>query len=262
MATGAAHTPSIPVRLEDLGLPPGFASVAEIDLQPVIGVTIRALAVPPTDKRDGLAEYYDVDGNYAGATFATLGRNDPFDITADDLHAVSMLSVTVEPFATRRLLEPGEPRERVIAALQRVPIALKLRDASGEHLKACWEFHDAVKAAIGQRTNSNPWVTAAKITARKRPHLIPVRDNVVGKGLGNGAVKSTSVYWQIMRGLLRTPEVAEAIAAARERLSTDAHATGRTIVVDDSDLRLLDAALWTYLRRGSPSRAATAEDQN
>lgn len=263
MATDAAHTPSNPVRLEDLGLPAGFAPVAEIDLQPAIDMAQDALGLSPDATRDSLAAYYDVESNYAGAAFATLGRNDPFDITADDLHAVSMLSVTVEPFATRRLLEPGEPRERVIAALQRVPIDLRLRDASGEHLEACWEFHAAVKAAIGRKTDSNPWVTAAKITARKRPHLIPVRDNVVGKGLGNGAVESASIYWQIMRGLLRTPEVAEAIAAARVRLATDAHATGRTIVVDVSDLRLLDAALWMHLIRQSTSAdPAPAEDQN
>lgn len=263
MATDAAPESSSPVLLESLGLPESFASVDGIDLRPAINLALAALAAPSSPASDRLAAYYEVDRDYAGATFATLGSNDPFDITAEDLHAVSMLSVTVGPRATRRLLEPGEPRQRVIAALQRVPIDLKLRDASGEHLEACWEFHAAVKAAIGRNAESNPWVTASKLTARKRPHLIPVRDNIVGKGLGNGAVESASIYWQIMRGLLQHHEVVEAMDDSRSRLAPIAADAGHTVVVDDSDVRLLDVALWTHLARQSTSPdPATAEDQN
>jgi len=48
--------------------------------------------------------------------------NDPNDLTATDLHAVSLLSVTIGPRATRRLLEDGPERTEVLTALRRVPV--------------------------------------------------------------------------------------------------------------------------------------------
>lgn len=200
-------------------------------------------------KNARLDRYYDVTMEYAGATFATLGENPPDDIVASDLHAVTMLSVSVGPRATRRLLEPGPYREAVRDALADTLLGAGtvLAEATPPTFEAMWELHGAVKAALSDPDSgsSNPWVTASKLTARKRPDLIPVRDNVVGKALGARARRSASVYWCLFHALLNDGAVVQATLNARDALSD----VKPEVVVDASDVRLLDAALWMYCAR-------------
>jgi len=188
-----------------------------------------------------LADYYDVGGNYAGSTFSHLGTNDHDSFNGDDVLAVTTLSVRVDPIGVRHLLDEGSPREGVLTALRAVPSDVTLAEADDSLFEEMWKFHLAVKSVISPRhvKNPNPWVTASKLTARKRPALIPVRDNIVGKALGRRALKSARSYWCIMRALLRDDDVAQALIAARQRMGQKLGSP-----VEDTDLRVLDAALW------------------
>ncbi len=243
---------------ENLDLPADWARGDDIDMTGALSLALEALDVPSSG-RHGL--YYTLSGNYAGASFATLGRNDPFDVAADDLHAVTMLSVTIGPHGTRQLLDEGEARARVLEALRAVPHDVSLASSSGADLLAAWKLHEEVLAAIRVGTaGKGPWVTASKLCARKRPYLIPVRDNVVGAGLGAAALARSSVYWQVIRALLKEASVIAAMREARTRMQADADRNHAPIKVDDSDLRFLDAALWMHLARGTS--AGPPSDEN
>lgn len=224
----------------DLTAPEGWKPITETDVKAAKTVVRHAFETAP------LECYYDVDGGFGGATFVGLGPNDPFDITASDLHAVYMLSVTIEPAATRRLLDDTEERQSLLDALRAVPPHLTLAEASNEELVTAWSLHEAAKVALAEprAKNSNPWVTAAKLTARKRPLLIPVRDNLVSRAIGAETVKYGGMYWQIMRQLVSDPavlkEASAAVAAAKERAAT-AH---RRVTFETNILRLIDAAVW------------------
>jgi hypothetical protein len=191
-----------------------------------------------------LARYYDRNGNYVGRSFVALTPNDPHDVTALDLHATSLLSVDLGPQATRQLLEPGPVRDGVLNALHRIPV-VALEDASDDDLRAVADLYRAVKSAISSMSakDPNPWVTASKLCARKRPALFPVRDrNVCGLlGLQRHADfrKDLTVY----RYLVLDPEVGTALRTLPELALA---AAGRHLAVDTHPLRLLDAALWTY----------------
>lgn len=220
-----------------------------------------------------LATYYRTRGNYAGATFSNLEPNDPYGITATDLHAVSMLSVNVGPAATRRLLEPGVLREAVLRALARVPIDVKLEEADESQMRRAWALHAALKEALAPHgaQNSNCWVTAAKISARKRPLLIPVRDRVVGDALGPAARKSAEVYWRLIADALNDDHVQDSLKRARRRLETSiatrewGNESGvelGPVVVEVNPLRLIDVAMWMTHAKGKTKALEPAESVN
>lgn len=195
-----------------------------------------------------MAAYYDVDGNFAGASFAGLLPTDPFDLTATDLHAVSLLSVDIGPGATRRMVQDGPARTAILDRLRAVPI-VDLNVATDDDLEALGHFYDEVKIHLGGRDTkaSNQWVTASKVCARKRPYLFPVRDSVVSGVLGLTRLSSYKIDLQVFRHLIGDPGVIAACDAAVDA----AHevAGDRRLVIDNDRLRVLDAALWTYGRR-------------
>lgn len=193
-----------------------------------------------------LAAFYDVSGNFAGASFASLPPNDPQDLTAADLHAVSLLSVDIGPAATRRLLDPGHHRNAVLVSLAQLPQQAALATAGGQTLKEMESFYTAVKSALSSTTvqKSNPWVTASKLCARKQPWLFPVRDNNVCSHLGILKLNDFRLDWQVFRGLLQDEEINERLQALPDEIHD--RAEGRELRLDTSPLRLLDAALWTF----------------
>ncbi|NYI42673.1 DUF6308 family protein [Demequina lutea] len=232
-----------------------WAELDEADFKKARDTIVHALEVA------NLAAYYRRYGNYAGVTFTDIEPNDPYDLTASDLHAVSMLSVTVEPAATRRLLEPSMLREVVLHALAHVPVDVRLEDAKMEQLERAWNLQAALKEALAPygANKSNCWVTASKISARKRPLLIPVRDNVVGRALGPAALKSAGVYWQLMADALRDTAVQDALVEAQKRVETCV-VTGKwgskvgtelgPVELETNPMRLIDVALWMAHAKG------------
>lgn len=206
---------------------------------------------------DRLATYYSREGNFAGATFLTVGPCDPYGFTSGDLLALTLLQVSVSPSVVRRLTEPCRTRGLLTRMLaeDRLPLDADLALADEATLLDMASFHGAVKQALSAEESStaNAWVTASKLTARKRPDLFPVRDSVVCKhlGLDQGRRQNYEVDWQVFRRLLQDHDIRARInrlvdeAAVRPGVDVGSRATR---------LRHLDAVVWMHARRG-----ATAE---
>lgn len=155
-------------------------------------------------------------------------------VTADDLIAVSFLSVEIKPQAAIGLLETHAAR--VSELLDAIPADLDLADADIEVLNApdspASELWDLVRGkrhgkwGVGQ-------TTASKILARKRPKLIPIYDSVVGPLMG---LKHSGGQWKVWY---------EALADGNnlsQRLETIRQKSGAPENL--SKLRIMDVALW------------------
>ncbi|MFJ8622591.1 DUF6308 family protein [Kitasatospora sp. NPDC093550] len=126
------------------------------------------------------------DLHFAGAHFERLGgggdRPGAADrFTADDLLAVTMLSVRILPHAAIELLtDPGRHWHRLLSAL---PRDARLEDPAADALVApggpaqeLWERLAAPGPGHPAKPDGVGPVIAGKLLARKRPHLIPVHD--------------------------------------------------------------------------------------
>ena len=218
-------------------------------LNHAVSQTLKALTTGtehPVEHR--LFAYYDREKDYAGADFAELLPIADHDITPTDLFAVSRLSMRFKASATRRLLDYGGHRLNVLNTLAAIPDT-ELLIADPFALIAMDNFYIAVKAAVIDPTakQSDPWVTASKICARKRPNLFPVRDKRVRDFLGLTRFEDYQFDWLVYRHLLGCKEVIDALDAAAS--ATRELGSDKKLRLDKSTLRLLDAALWTYTDR-------------
>lgn len=205
-----------------------------------------------------LADYYDIEADYVGTSLTELAPNEWHDLTAADLHAMSLTDVKVGPRATRRMLS-GPERTWVIEALRRLPDRdLLLADCAT--LEAMYDFYGAVTHALSDPNarTSDRSVTASKLAARKRPDLFPALGRVVCEHLRIFHLNDVRCEWQVFRALMQDDRIQRALQEIPDAV-TGASA-GRTLVLDTSDLRLLDAALWTYARGGAPERSLGARE--
>ena len=195
-------------------------------------------AVGQADAPELLRRYYDPASGYAGSTFLDLEPNEAHDLTATDLYALSLLDVRATPLAGRRLLQPGDHRERALIALASpdLPDSADLLTASPATFDAAETLYLAVRDALGQK----PWVTASKLCARKRPLFFPVRDSVVTQ-LVLGLGQSYLVDWKVYRHLLADRELMTQLRAVTARAS---ELSKRTDGIGDPPLRVLDVLLW------------------
>lgn len=193
---------------------------------------LSALASPAESL---LADYFDPQGNFAGATFDLFGANDPGRVGPDDLLAVTMLDVSVRPLALRRLLD-GEDGGRLAEILSALPVDVDLWDADAGVLAAVDQADDLLRALPGVHG-----VVASKLLSRKRPRLVPVIDSVVLRQLGRrgDAFKSTRKALAVW---LRDEPVRERLEALSSPLPEGV-----------SPLRVLDVVLWL---RGSAAGTA------
>ncbi|MGY1640752.1 DUF6308 family protein [Geodermatophilus sp. SYSU D00703] len=196
-----------------------------------------------------LANYYQPSKRGAGTTFLELEPIEPATVTVADLHAVTVLSVRIKPLATRRLLTDQARRADIDAALAGLDLTTDLADADRKTylaMEALWsEIYEACRDPWVPA--SNPWVTAAKLCARKRPRLLPVRDNIVCKGLGLFGTPqrrkgNPQVDWQVFAHLMRDHYIVDRI----DELTHQVQAAHR-VQCDSVRLRVLDVALWTWL---------------
>lgn len=132
----------------------------------------------------GLQEYFDEARPhlYTGRRFEVLaGGGDRLGvhnvITAGDLLAVQMLSVSVPAEVAIDLLDGGLGRQ-MADLLTEIPVGVELGTdgakeliADGQHADRAWRLLKS-QADVG-------YVIAGKLMARKRPHLIPVYDQVI-----------------------------------------------------------------------------------
>lgn len=185
-----------------------------------------------------LRSYYDPTGTNAGSTFLDLGPNDPYDITATDLYALSLLDVRAKPLAGRRLLEPGGHRSEILTALRDpdLPDGVDLLNASDKEFAAAERLYLACRRALG----SNPWVTASKLCARKRPRFFPIRDTVVTE-LMLGLGRDYLLDWRVYQEVLRQPDLMSRLQDLTEQAGALLHRPGG---ITDPPLRVLDVLLW------------------
>lgn len=137
-----------------------------------------------SDEAVRVLQRYFTPGRFTGAHFERFagGGDRPSaadEFTADDLVAVTMLSVSVEGNAALEVLE--HRRNRLRDLLRRIPTDVALADLPPDALGDDWvvrqafsELRDVPK--IGT-------TTATKLLARKRPHLVPIVDSVIEKEL-------------------------------------------------------------------------------
>lgn len=173
------------------------------------------------------------------------GRGDAPDvrdrITDSDIVAVSMLSIKVPPAAAIGLLDP-EITRTVTDLLSALPTDVEMHSLSprdfhailGPHSPA-WKLwnelrrNDAAKWGVGA-------TTASKILHRKRPHLIPIWDDVIGQVIGKRGPKNQWANWH---ALLTDG------TGLPDRLDRIHQLSGAPIEL--SKVRIMDAVLW---RRG------------
>ena len=205
--------------------------------------TSRTLEVLTDDRTPVWVQtYYEPKAAYAGRSFVALEPNSPNEVTAADLYAVSLLNVTVKPNAARRLLYDGEHHKAVTESLAVIPPDADLAKADTDLLQKAEAFYLSVRRALGR----DPWVTTSKLCARKRPSLIPVRDDLVTRQVLGMAVHWWTdwlVYQQLISNESVLTELGRLIAGASSLGSADA-------AIDDPPLRVMDVALWMYARCG------------
>lgn len=170
--------------------------------------------------------------DYSGAYFEVFGDNPPDKIIADDVVAVSLLSVDLPPHAVLRILE----REalKITRLLSRVPFDVDLHAAdprlieTGSPADELWGVLRSYDEPDGTGR-----VRTSKLLARKRPRLLPVWDDSVSRQLG---LSTAWDHWTLVRELLHDePRYVE--------LLRDAHQEAR-LPHQVSILRTLDVLLW------------------
>ncbi|MFD4443731.1 DUF6308 family protein [Nocardia sp. NPDC058519] len=188
----------------------------------------------------------DADGSprYPGAVFERLGgggdRSEIADVfTAEDVVAVTLLSVRVPGSAAIRMLE--RDHDGLNSLLGLIPADVDLVDAEIDILD---EGSPADRLWRALRSVGVGPVTTSKLLARKRPKLLPVIDSVVKQVLDHPDRQS---YWMALRSALREDERAlvEILAAAR----TDAG-----LGEDISLIRCFDVVVWMVGRRDGQLR--------
>ncbi len=195
----------------------------------------RYFAVPDPDDPTAPA--------FSGSRFEALGgggdrEGTADEVTADDLVAVTLLSVDVPPHVALALLE-GRLGPQLTEQLRRVPREASIVTEAGRSFLADDGPLDRAWQALNRRTGMG-YVTTSKLLARKRPHLVPVWDQVVRCALGTPVRP-----WTWLGERFSDPELPAALRRVRE-------AAGVPATV--SELRVLDVVLWTghaaYHRRG------------
>ena len=229
-------------------MPAGWEPVGREALETAMSAVADAMHPSAVDR---VRTYYDPSSQYAGSLLTALPDADPGYVDATDLFAVAMLSIDVNPLVARKLLDPGSTRSAVRRALAAIPPALPISALDAEPNQGGQVLHHLETAYTEMRTakhdSSNSWEFAAKLCARKRPFLSPVRDNLVcqliggGGKLRRGGVGSFQTDIQVFAYLMTRREVTSSLSRLRGTLEEE----GRGRLAEASDLRLLDVVLWT-----------------
>ncbi|WP_066641337.1 DUF6308 family protein [Serinicoccus hydrothermalis] len=187
------------------------------------------------DALQHLTDYFTATA-YTGSYFERLGgggdRQDIADsITTDDLVALSMLSVPVSGRAARQLLEDPSQVEQLLADIPRSANITRSHDRwlleEGGPARDLW-------GALRRLPAFGP-VRTSKLLARKRPHLIPVYDEVVRQQFG---AQDSRGQWAAFSNMFRDAEFVDHLTRLR----------GAAGLSDISLLRIADVIVW---REGS-----------
>jgi hypothetical protein len=176
-----------------------------------------------------LAEYFDrsePDGGFTGRWFEHFSAlSDELHLDANDVAAAATLSVPLDGSTVRSLFERAEELNGFLAAAPS-------RDAK------LWDVDEADLADgaplakaydLLRNTPGIGYVTASKLLACKRPHLVPIRDTVVEQLLGAG-----TAWWLPWRRLVSDQSLRDLVNEV----------TPRSVPAATSLLRCIDVILW------------------
>jgi hypothetical protein len=181
--------------------------------------------------RDHLVTY---TATYTGRSFEWFAeRSQPGRFTAEDVLAVSALSIAMSADAARTLSADDDARfgrllkrARRLATAPAAPTGLADMDLKGEFATTLSDLYKLVRELPGVGK-----VAASKLLAAKFPAHVPIRDARVEQLLG---LTGSREWWAPMQHLLTSPGVARALE--RVELPDDRpHVT---------TLRRLDIVLW------------------
>jgi hypothetical protein len=193
------------------------------------------------DAADLLADYFHVNvvtgiPDFTGSRFERFagGGDRPAVadvITAEDVVAVTMLSVDVPAAAALKLLGDrfSDHAEHISALLHQLPVDVSLSAATDTHLEIASQLWTEVRHRCGVGPT-----TTSKLLARKRPHLLPVIDSVVRRQLGHGRRRD---FYETLRAHLR--DDAHAMDGQLSSIRREA-----AIGNDISIIRCFDIILW------------------
>ncbi|MDT9591602.1 DUF6308 family protein [Nocardioides zeae] len=233
-------------------LPQGWRKARAEVVEMALRQTMDALAAPRAAER--LTAYYDPQGNYSGLLFAEVGENQVASVTPADLWAVATLSIEVNSRQARMIF--GTASARIGSLLSVLPHDAALTDLDHTPLGAdgtlnrMWDLYETFKTLLAtEAKRSEHWVFAAKLCARKRTALFPVRDSLVRDYLSGGRRHQTGAGWpgdfsvdlQLFAHLMTHPEVLDGLQELEREVP---------FPVDRHRLRLLDAVLWTRAKFG------------
>lgn len=160
-------------------------------------------------------------------------------ITADDLIAVTFLSVEVPAAAAIGILETY--KERISELLELLPADVDLANLSQVQFDAllgecspALELWQLLRGDSSDRWGIGP-TTASKIMARKRPRLIPIFDSAVGPLMG---LDNSLRQWNVWHGALSGNTILQ------DRIKTIQELSG--VAADASALRIMDVVLWKH----------------
>ena len=143
-----------------------------------------------------------------GSRFELLADDEnPNEITARDLVAVSMLNVTIPPSVAVWLLS-DEGRRSVSALLREIPTDLDLwhDDAKPDPASPQWQLYDLLGSAnwpSPSDANQMGPAKKSKLLAAKRPRLVPISDSVVRENALPDVGDEYWMAWHLAPGILR-----------------------------------------------------------
>jgi hypothetical protein len=220
-------------------------------MSPVSVAQVLALLADP-ESAPHLRSYFGIDAPpgspvFSGRRFGSLGLGESEDdcdrFTATDLLAVQCLSVTVPIEVSIDLLE-GDLGQEIGRLLCKIPLDAGLGTENSRSLIEDGREADQAWQLLRAQDDVG-WVTAGKLLARKRPHLIPVWDNVVRCAFGR-----PGSAWIWLDELLRGGGDDGAVLRRLEELHEEAG-----LPVHVSLLRTLDIVVWMRHRNSHrPSR--------
>jgi hypothetical protein len=169
---------------------------------------------------------YFFPGAYTGANFEKYAQPGTDKFTAEDIVAVSMLSVDIPAPVSNWIL--GDGSVELTKLLQKLPTDATIKTMDMSKGSDSWKLWKAIfqKRGMGETKTS-------KLTAAKRPELFPVYDKHVARALGI----SKDNYWAPWQEFICSDDGARCTKIV-EQMATRNAITGIPV------LRLFDVVVW------------------
>jgi hypothetical protein len=180
--------------------------------------------------KSSLAAYFYKEA-FTGSSYEKFFdiRKHPDEFTAQDLVAVSMLSVTIPPRVAKWVLDEGKTElSELLKKIDPTDLSIKSEDVDLSKNSSPYKLWKSIR----DRRDMGETKTS-KLIATKRPNLFPIFDRHVAR-----ALKITEKdYWLPWQKFLRSENGERCIEKARGFAA-------ELPIVGVSDLRLLDVIIW------------------